>query len=74
MKSYTITVEKFVKVFGEVWYHSTVAKTNKMSLDKVAAAAKRMTEKFADKHDAEYRVYCNEVNGWNEVIKKRRIA
>ena len=75
MKRYNVTVEKHIVVFGEEWYGGTVEKTCKMAHDEAIEVAAEMVTKYQTTNpEVVYRVYCNEVNGWNEVIKRARVA
>ena len=71
MKKFTVTVEEFDEFFGDIVYMRTVSKSEPMDyLDALATA-----QQSASNHlPQDYRVYINEVNHWNEVKHRERVA
>ena len=71
MKKFTVTVEEFGKFCGATSYVRTVSKSAPMDyLDALATAQQNASGQLPQG----YRVYINEVNHWNEVKHRERVA
>jgi hypothetical protein len=71
MKKFTVTVEEFGEFCGATSYMRTVSKSAPVDYTTALATAQQFA---SDQLPQNYRVYINEVNHWNEVKHRKRVA
>lgn len=71
MKKFTVTVEEFDEFCGTTSYMRTVSKSEPMDYLNALATAQQSVSNHLPQG---YRVYINEVNHWNEVKHRERVA